>query len=316
MTMQKRFLGFIIILIFFFLALSAQARPVRVIMLDFSDETGGTADVALTGNLNSRAFAEKGPYFLQKALLSSPDFTLIDRRDFVRQIEQLQPRDGSDPVPGSFFATRERRTPLSPTFFNAARSLNGDALIQGSLLALSTSKQKINQGGYQAELTTLNLRVMLQALDTVEGDVIAVQEGKASRKFRQTSTVQNEIGEDELLDLYQQAIAAAVPGIKAQLKGRVNGAAAKVKIWVATSADPAMIEIDGILLGSSPVEGAEIIRGDHTLTVSRPGFETITKKIMLTNSMKITVPMISDQLNAEERKEAFSNLNLHMLKIQ
>ncbi len=316
MTMQKRFLGFIIILIFSFLALSAQARPVRVIMLDFADETGGTADAALTGNLNSRAFAEKGPYFLQKSLLSSPDFTLIDRRDFVRQIEQLQPRDGSDPVPGSFFATRERRTPLSPTFFNAARSLNGDALIQGSLLALSTSSQKINQGGYQAELTTLNLRVMLQALDTVEGDVIAVQQGKASRKFRQTSSVQNEIGENELLDLYQQAIATAVQGIKAQLKGRVNGAAAMVKIWVATSADPAMIELDGILLGSSPVEGAKIIRGDHTLTVSRPGFETITKKIMLSNNMKITVPMISNQLNAEERKKAFSNLNLHMLEIK
>ncbi len=315
MTMPKRSICFLTVLIFFFLTLSAQARPVRVIMLDFADETGGSADVALTGTINSKAFTQKGPYFLQKALLSSPDFTLIDRRDFIRQIEQLQPRDGSDPVPDSFFATRERRTPLSPTFFNAARSLNGDALIQGSLLALSTSKQKINQGGYQAEFTILNLRVMLQALDTVEGDVIAVEEGKASRKFRQTSSVQNEIGEDELLDLYQQAIAAAVPGIKTQLKGRVNRDT-KVKIWIQTSADPAMIELDGILLGSSPVEGVEVIRGDHTLSVTRPGYETITKKIMLQSNMKITVPMISDQLTAEERKEAFSNMNLRMLKIQ
>jgi len=31
--------------------------------------------------------------------------------------------------------------------------------------------------------------------------------------------------------------------------------------------------------------------------------------------MKITVPMISDQLNAQERKEALSNMNLQMLKI-
>jgi len=301
-------------LIFSLFLSSAHAKPVRVIMLDFADETGGSADVALTGSLNSKAFTEKGPYFLQKVLLSSPEFTLIDRRDFVRQIEQLQPRDGSDPLPDTFFATRERRTPLSPTFFNAARSLNGDAQIRGSLIALSTSKQKINQGGYQAEFINLNLRVMLQALDTVSGAVIAIEEGKASRKFRQTSSVQTEIGEDELLDLYQQAIAAAVPGIESQLKGRVNKDT-KVRLWIQTSADPALIELDGILLGSSPVESVEVLRGDHTLSISRPGYETITKKIMLESDMKITVPMISDQLNAQERKEALSNMNLQMLKI-
>jgi len=312
--MYKRYLCFMSFLIFSLFLSSAHAKPVRVIMLDFADETGGSADVALTGSLNSKAFTEKGPYFLQKVLLSSPEFTLIDRRDFVRQIEQLQPRDGSDPLPDTFFATRERRTPLSPTFFNAARSLNGDALIRGSLIALSTSKQKINQGGYQAEFTNLNLRVMLQALDTVSGAVIAIEEGKASRKFRQTSSVQTEIGEDELLDLYQQAIAAAVPGIESQLKGRVNKDT-KVRLWIQTSADPALIELDGILLGSSPVESVEVLRGDHTLSISRPGYETITKKIMLESDMKITVPMISDQLNAQERKEALSNMNLQMLKI-
>ncbi len=296
------------------MTISANARPVRVIMLDFTDETGGTVDSALTGKLNSKAFTEKGPYFLQQSLLSSPEFILIDRRDFVRQIESLQPRDGSDPVADTFFATRERRTPLSPTFFNAARSLQGDALIRGSLLALSTSKEKINQAGYTAEFITLNLRVMLQALDTVNGGVMAVEEGKASRKFRQTASVQIEIGEDALLDLYQEAIAAAVPGIEKQLKGKLNDAG-KIKIWIATSADPAMIEFDGILLGSSPIEGVDVLPGDHILTVTRPGYETITKKLMLDNSMKITVPMISNQLSAEERKEALSNMNLRLWKI-
>lgn len=313
--MYKRSLCIVITLFFFLFGLSAHAEPVRVILLDFVDETGTSTDPALTGALNSRAFTEKGPYFLQKELLSSPEFTLIDRRDFIQQIEKLQPRDGSDPVPNTFFATQERRTPFSPTFFNAARSLNGDALIRGSLLALSTSKQKINQGGYQAEFINLNLRIMLQALDTMNGSVIALEEGKASRKFRQTSSVQTEIGEDELLDLYQLAIAAAVPGIEAQLKNR-TAKNTKVKLWIQTSADPALIELDGILLGSSPVENIEVLRGDHTLTVTRPGYESITKKIMLESDMKITVPMISNQLNASERKEALSNMNLQMLEIR
>ncbi len=185
-----------LLFLFFVFILTAQARPVQIIILDFADETGGTADITLTGSLDSRSFAAKGPHFLQNSILRSPDFILIDRRDFVRQIEKLQPRDGSDPVPESFFATKERPTPLNPTFFNAARSLKGDALIRGSLLSLSTSKQKINQGGYQAEFITLNLRVMLQALDTLNGSVIAAKEGKAERKFRQTSSVHNEIGED------------------------------------------------------------------------------------------------------------------------
>lgn len=296
------------------IALTAQARPVRVVMLDFADKTGGPVDTTLTGSLNTTTFTEKGPYFLEQLLISSPEFTLIDRRDFVRQIEALQPRDGSDPVADTFFATKERLTPLSPTFFNAARSLKGDALIRGSLLALSTSKEKINQGGYQTEFTTLNLRIMLQALDTVDGSVIGLEEGRASRKFRQTSNVQTEIGEDELLDLYQQAIAAAVPGFSTQLKVRLKSAG-NIKIWVATSADPALIELDGILLGSSPVEGVEVLKGDHTITVTRPGYETITKKLMLESDMKITVPMISNQLSAEERKEALSNMNFRLLKI-
>lgn len=313
--MKLRNYPLLISLVFLCLSTTAYARPVRVIMLDFADETGGAADPSLTGNLNVKIFAEKGPYFLQQSLLSSPEFTLIDRRDFVRQIESLQLRDGSDPVPDTFFATQERRTSLSPTFFNAARSLQGDALIRGSLLALSTSKEKINQAGYTAEFITLNLRVMLQALDTVNGGVMAVEEGKASRKFRQTASVQTEIGEDVLLDLYQEAIAAAIPGIEKQLKGKLN-AADKIKIWIATSADPAMIELDGILLGSSPVEGVTVLPGDHTLTVTRPGYETITKKLMLENSMKITVPMISNQLSAEERKEALSNMNLRLWKIR
>ncbi len=312
--MKKHNYTVIIFLISLFMTVIAQAEPLRVIMLDFADETGGRADSALTGTLDTKIFTEKGPYFLQQALLSSPEFTLIDRRDFVRQIEALQPRDGSDPLPDTFFATKERRTPLSPTFFNAARTLNGDALIRGSLVALSTSKQKINQGGYQAEFITLNMRVMLQALDTVNGGVMAIEEGKATRKFRQTSNVQTEIGEDELLDLYQEAIAAAVPGIEKQLKGKVNKST-KIKIWIATSADPAMIELDGILLGSSPVEGVEVLQGDHTLTVTRPGYETITKKLMLDSSMKITVPMISNQLSAEQRKEALSNMDLRLWKI-
>ncbi len=300
----------------FFLALSAHARPLRVIMLDFTDETGGIADTALTGPLNSRAFTEKGVYFLQQSLLASPGFTLIDRRDFVRQIEQLQLRDGSDPLPNTLFATRERPTPLGPTFFNAARSLDGDALIRGSLLALSTSKQKVNQGGHQAEFTTLNLRVMLQAMDTVNGDVIALEEGKASRKFRQTGSLQTEIGEDDLLQLYQQAIVAGIPALEKELNNRLNnGKKSRVKVWIQTSADPAMVEMDGILLGTSPVEGVELIPGDHTLTVTRPGFETITKKIILEGNMKITVPMISNQLSAQERKEAVSNMNLRILKI-
>ena len=76
-----------------------------------------------------------------------------------------------------------------------------------------------------------------------------------------------------------------------------------------------MIELDGILLGSSPINGVDVLRDDHTLSVTRPGYETITKKIMLEGNMKITVPMISNQLNAEERKEALSNMNLRFLKI-
>lgn len=310
------------ILLVLFCTVTAKAQPFKVVTLDFTDEVGvsfrdkTTQGNNLSSKINSKLFSEKGIYFLQKALLESPEFVLIDRRDFVRQIERLQPRDGSDPT-GRFFATKERKTPLKPTFFSAARTLGGDALLRGSLISLSTSKQKINQGGWKTEFVDLKLRVMIQALSTQDGSVLAMEEGKASRKFRQTQSVQTEIGEDDLLQLYEDAVASTIPNLeKALAKHLRSYNSNKYKIWVTTTADPAMIELDGILIGSTPSDGIALSQGDHTLSISKPGFQDITKKIMVRGNLKINVPMISNQLNAQERERAFSNLNLRIIEIR
>jgi|GEM_PF-6343451 len=66
-------------LLVFFLTFTAQARPVRVIILDFADKTGGSADAALTGNLNSKTFAPRAPTFHNNPYLVRPDFSTKGR---------------------------------------------------------------------------------------------------------------------------------------------------------------------------------------------------------------------------------------------
>lgn len=287
-------------------AMCAMAAPVRVVVVDFENQTGQRADALLGGTINPNALASKGVNILMERLARDEGFVLVDRRDYLRQIEKLQPTDSGQP------------TPTRPTLVHAAQTLNADAILRGSLESFSTGKQVINQGGYRTELVTLSVRVNLEALDAVDGTVIAVNSGTARANFRQTEAGYTEASEDDVLQLMEQSIQSALPGIRTALTERQEKLAArpKVKLNIKTSADPALVEIDGVLVGTTPIEGLQVYQGDHVLTLGKPGYRDITKRIVLEKNMEIEVPMIRAELSAEEMKEILEKARVNLVSVQ
>ncbi len=296
----------LLVVAFIGMATAFAEPPIRAVVLDFQDQTGQRSDALLGGAIAPGAMAEKGVFLLGKTLANRPGFTLVDRRDLLSQMERLRPMDDG------------RATPTKPSFLQAAQALRADVVLRGSLLSLSPGKQLINQGGQQVEFSTLSVRIGLEALDANDGSVIAAQDGVARQQFRQTQQVQTSLGEDDILQLMEKALSDAAPALEKALVARAEQVRARptVKLSIKTGADPALVELDGILIGTTPIDGFQVYKGDHVLTVGKPGYQQVTKRILLEKDTAIEVPMIREQLTAEELKEIYEKIQLKVISTE
>ncbi len=277
--------------------LSLANEPMRVAVLDFENRASSLPSYLPSELLSSDSLAEKGAFLVNKQLAGRDDFRLIDRRDFFDQLERLKVEAGKE-----------------PSFLRAAQQVNADVVLRGSLLTISTSRSSVNQGGYRSTLDDVTIRVGLEALDARDGSVLAAADGAASRRFRQTDAVQTIMGEDDLLQLMAGALDEAIPSVGTALAAWRDdqGEQPVIKLSVTTSDDPALIEIDGVLIGSTPLTDFEVYRGDHTITIGKPGFRDISKRILLEKDTRIEVPMLRTELSADELKEILEKARLNI----
>jgi hypothetical protein len=282
------------------IAISSQAKPIRVVILDFEDNSGMTSDKKLGGSINTKTLAKKGADLMMEQLVGKVGFDIVDQRDFMQQMGKRRLSDEG------------KATPLKPAYLDAARALNADILLRGSMMSFSTGKQNINQGGYKTTMATVSLSIAIQAQDVAGGAVIAMATGHASQSFRQTDAVQTELSEDDVLTLMEKALATATPKVTERITARMKELAArpKLKLNFMTTDDPAMLEIDGVLVGSTPIENLPVYQGEHLIHVSRPGYESITKRVNLSRDATIRVPMLRTDLTADERKEILKSADL------
>ncbi len=295
----------ILVLACMFIATVCSADPFRVLLLDCKDETGQKPDQVLGGGIAPGALAQKGIYSFGKQLLNSGSYVLIDRRDFASEMEKVAVKnkiEGKD---------------ATPSFLHAAQILGADTVLRSSLLSFSSGKQKVDQGGYKTELTTLSIRVVLEALDSVDGAVIGMAEGVADAQFRQTQSVETSLSENDVLQLLDQAFSKAIPEITRAMEARKSRKDTRkvLKISIVSNADPAMVEIDGVLVGTTPLKNHEIYEGDHVITVGKPGYQDINKRIAFKKDTEITVPMLRTQLTMEELKEVLEKMRFHSIAV-
>ncbi len=280
---------------------SLGATPLRVALLDFENSATTSADAGDLAGVTPQALSAKGATALGRALANQPDFVLVDRRDFVRRMQPVRPGAGGPQY--------------QPSFLQAAQAVNADLVLRGTLLSYAPGKQVVNLGGMKTEFTTLSLRIALEALDAHDGSVIASEDGVARREFRQTESLRTVVGEDELVELLQSAIGKAVPGLKSALAKRQQQLQdrPRVKLSVQTSADPALVEIDGMLVGTTPLKDFAVYAGDHVLTVGKAGYQDVNKRILVQSDTAIEVPMLRTQLSADEIKEVLEKARLNIV---
>jgi len=123
------------------------------------------------------------------------------------------------------------------------------------------------------------------------------------------------VGEDQLLDLLQNAMKKAIPVLNQSLQARLTRERSRpmVKLSVKTSADPALVEIDGILIGTTPLNNFQVYAGDHVLTVGKAGFQDVTKEMLLKTDTTIEVPIFRTKLSAEEVKEVLDKARINVV---
>lgn len=271
------------------------AAPSRVAILDFEDQTGMRSETALGGAVDPAALAAKGVTALGRLWANRPGFVLVDRRDLLAHMTNAKPLEPT------------------PSPIRLAQAVNADLLLRGSLQTLSVGKTVVRQGGHQVDFATVTLRVGLEAIDAMDGAIVASSIGSASRQVRQTENLQTVLGEAELLTMLEEALAAAAPEIEKVLAQRRTEVAerATVRISIRTTADPALVELDGMLIGTTPIENFRITKGDHILTVGRAGYRDVRKRILMDRDMLIEVPMIRTELTAEELKDVLDKARVH-----
>jgi hypothetical protein len=269
----------------------------RVAVLDFENQAGPLPSYVPSSALAPAQLAEKGAFLLNKSLAQEPGFRLIDRRDFFDQMEKFQ-----------------KDTEAEPSFLRAAQQLNADVVLRGNLMSLSSSRSSVHQGGYNTFLDEVSVRVGIEALDTRDGSILAAADGVAARKFRQTDNVQTILGEDDILMLMEGALKDSIPAIKEALMLKQDEFKNKPKVMlsITTSADPALVEIDGLLIGSSPLVDFEVYKGDHTITIGKPGYRDLSKRVLLEKNTRIEVPMLRTELTADEMKDVLDNSRVNL----
>ncbi len=271
------------------------AEPWRVAVLDFENQTGMRSEPALGGAVDPDSLAAKGISALGRLWANRPGFVLVDRRDLLAHM------------------TNASAAGPAPSPIRVAQTVNADLLLRGSLQALSVGKTAVRQGGHQVDFSTVTLRVGLEALDAVDGAIIASAVGNATRQIRQTEQLQTVLGESELLTMLDEALAAAAPEIEKVLAQRRAEAAERpaVRITIRTTADPALVELDGMLVGTTPLENFRVTKGDHVLTIGRAGYRDVRKRILIDRDLLIEVPMIRTELTAEELKDVLDKARVH-----
>ena len=278
--------------------MASAAEPMRIAVLDFTDASGARAEPGLGAEFNRQALADKGLFVLVQQLTAQGDLTVLDRREFIAAMEKS--------APGA---------PSKPSFLRAAQAVNADAVLRGTIQGLSSGTTTIRQGGSAADFSVLTLRVGLEALDTLDGTMLAVASGKAQKQVRQTDNVRTALGDEEIHEMLEKAVADAVPQLNAALQKRAAQQAARprVKLNIRTTADPALVEIDGLLVGTTPIEGLEVAQGDHVLTVGKAGYRDLTKRIVFDRNMAIEVPMLRTELSADEMKDILDKARMNIM---
>jgi len=130
--------------------------------------------------------------------------------------------------------------------------------------------------------------------------------GTAEEEFPADERSDHVLSEIDALGILNRRLARALPAEEKALKELQAREQNRplVKISVKTAADPALVEIDGILVGSSPLEAFEMYKGDHVLSIGNRAIRASPKRILMDKTCKIGSPLLRVTLGGRDKESS------------
>ena len=100
------------------LAITVNASPMRVVLLDCIDESGERSKSVTLGTITAGHLAEKGAYMIGKELVKHDSFVMIDRRNFTSRLNVLGKKGDAKSRKGNGM------------YLQAAQALKADAVLR------------------------------------------------------------------------------------------------------------------------------------------------------------------------------------------
>lgn len=178
-----------------------------------------------------------------------------------------------------------------------AQLMNADYLVFASLVSMGENRTSVQAYGQVQQQTVTTLRMALRVLEGGEGaqlygDTIAVNE-----KVAQTANLQVQAGDqvNSLLDRGAAELAGRVRSSLAKIEAAKPAAPALALVTVASTAEGATVEVDGVAVGTAP--GAFQLRpGVHRMRVAKEGYATWEKSVNVVDGQTLNIAM---ELSAE-----------------
>jgi len=284
-------------------AVGVCAQPPKVAVSDFEVVSAMAADEQLAGRITKPILSNVAPLVLMENLVQDGRLKVIDRRDLLGQMAKQDE-----------LASRVEQLGGKPSaksdLLRAAQALGADYVIRGSVTSFSTSRRAVDLKGYQTDFLRLDLGLAIEALDVRDGTVLKLIPGKASREYRQTKELNEQIGEGDVAEMIRAAVADAGSRLASAVTEMAEAGQKqpRVRIAVTTTADPALVELDGMLIGTTPLDGVEVYSGDHVLTVGKAGYHDVVSRVQMDRDLRIQVPLLKTELSADEAAEVIKSL--------
>ncbi len=222
-----------------------------------------------------------------------------------------------DPVSGTATTTEDWKTIRNSTALNMARNIGAELILAVAIDSLSSETRSYSGTGVKTKTRITTLRGAYRLLDLEQGATVISAPLKASRTTRESDSIQIVLSDicAELLEKASDTLTKDVVAKSDTIKAKALAEA--VEVWIActskdlqgndltlpdirvtedgkiiTSEKPltieitATVELDGMLIGTTPCAVKARPGGIHKIRVAAPGFSDYTANLNATPDTK------------------------------
>ena len=242
----------------------ARGEPIPVGVVDFTSSVG-------------TSWTRRLPELIVDELVNSGLFDVLEREKLVSVVQELNFQAGAL---------------VDPSKAVQIGGMSGARLlVTGNIVESNASRNTSSAYGVSSTIDRFYLKARLEVVDLESGSKIFSNIADSFAELKKVGPNTVGRGEDSLgPDVAAQLVAAMIDNPR--IRDMAGDAAPDEPVTITISSEPegADVEIDGVYLGNAG--GAfEVTPGVHEIVVSRPGFDSWSKKVKVTDGLSFTATL-------------------------